>query len=444
MKPLGRVADAGPHPFFSRGEGVENHSAQPQCFSPEQPTAEKPSPPGRGWGEAALQCDLDANAPEPTRAAALERLAAVRPAAYARTRNHLCGAVTRLSPYLTHGLLGLAETVAALRARHALPLEHKLVQELGWRAFFQHSARHLRGAILQSLRAGVLPDAAYARNLPDDFRQACTGVPAVDQAVRTLYTTGYLHNHARMWLASYAVHVRKVHWRVGADWMIAHLLDGDLASNHLSWQWIAGTASSKPYLFNADNVARYAPSDWHSAGTAIDTDYATLDALARSPCALAPEPRRPEPTPEPSRFAAPPDGGFAAPDAAAVAGQAVWLVHPWALDDPPPELVPVAVLDADWHARWPWSAQRWAFVTARMRALAALRWIAPAPQLIAALRSARAVHGWRNPHLAAGWQTLPLVEPAAPWPEPPSACRSFSAYWSWVRVHVSRTADPSL
>ena len=50
-----------------------------------------------------------------------------------------------------------------------------------------------------------------------------------EQEVRELYQTGYLHNHARMWLASYVVHLRKLHWRTGSDWMIAHLLDGDLA-----------------------------------------------------------------------------------------------------------------------------------------------------------------------------------------------------------------------
>ena len=86
-----------------------------------------------------------------------------------------------------------------------------------------------------------------------------------------------------MWLASYVVHLRKVHWRAGADWLVAHLLDGDLASNHLSWQWEAGTGSNKPYLFNADNVARYAPAQWHSAGSVIDASYETLDAMARSP-----------------------------------------------------------------------------------------------------------------------------------------------------------------
>ena len=194
----------------------------------------------------------------------------MRPAAYARTRNALDGAVSGLSPYLTHGFVSLADVLAGVATRHALSVQHKFVFELGWRAYFRHVWQHRGEAILQSLHEGPLPDAAYARELPADIRQGCTGVPVVDQAVRALYATGTLHNHARMWLASYVVHVRKVHWRCGADWLYGHLLDGDLASNHLSWQWVAGTGSRKPYLFNADNVARYAPASWHSPGSVID------------------------------------------------------------------------------------------------------------------------------------------------------------------------------
>jgi deoxyribodipyrimidine photo-lyase len=204
----------------------------------------------------------------PTVAAAQARIAAVRPAAYARTRNALGGAVSQLSPYITHGFVTLADVLAGVVKHHAVDVQHKFVYELGWRAYFRHVWQHRGDGILQSLHEGPLPDAAYARELPADIRQACTGVPMVDEAVRTLYATGMLHNHARMWLASYVVHVRKVHWRSGADWLYGHLLDGDLASNHLSWQWVAGTGSSKPYLFNADNVARYAPAPWHSPGAA--------------------------------------------------------------------------------------------------------------------------------------------------------------------------------
>ncbi|MFY8084350.1 MAG: FAD-binding domain-containing protein, partial [Rubrivivax sp.] len=175
----------------------------------------------------------------PTRSAAWARARRVRPSAYARTRNHLEGAVTGLSPYITHGLLTLPEVLGAVLEREPLDVQHKLVFELGWREYFRHAWGHLGQGILQSLHPGPCPQEAYAPELPADIRQACTGVPVIDQAVRTLYATGTLHNHARMWLASYVVHVRHVHWRAGADWLVAHLLDGDLASNHLSWQWVA-------------------------------------------------------------------------------------------------------------------------------------------------------------------------------------------------------------
>ena len=165
----------------------------------------------------------------PTLAAAQARIAAVRPAASARTRNALDGAVSTLSPYITHGFVTLADVLAGVAARHALDVRHRFVFELGWRAFFRHVWQHRGEGILHSLHEGPLPDETYARELPADIRQACTGVPVVDEAVRALYATGTLHNHARMWLASYVVHVRRVHWRVAADWLYGHLLDGDLA-----------------------------------------------------------------------------------------------------------------------------------------------------------------------------------------------------------------------
>jgi len=147
---------------------------------------------------------------EPPPAAAQARLEAVDPAAYARTRNSLDGAVSGLSPYITHGFLTLADVLAGVAARHALNMQHRFVLELGWRAYFRHVWQHRGEAILRSLHEGPLPDEAYSRELPADIRQACTGVPVVDEAVRALYATGTLHNHARMWLASYGVHVRKV------------------------------------------------------------------------------------------------------------------------------------------------------------------------------------------------------------------------------------------
>jgi deoxyribodipyrimidine photo-lyase len=85
-----------------------------------------------------------------------------------------------------------------------------------------------------------------------------------------------------MWLACYLVHYRKIAWHVCADWMYGYLIDGDLASNHLSWQWVASTFSHKPYLFNAENVAKFSPPEWHCAKTVLDQSYENLEYIARS------------------------------------------------------------------------------------------------------------------------------------------------------------------
>ncbi len=300
----------------------------------------------------------------PTLQAALDCVKSIDPAAYASTRNALNGAVTGLSPYLTHGLLDLPQVLALLGETETLTTQHKLVMEFGWREFFAHVWRHQGEHIFSDLRAPVsqLP---YAQVLPADVLSASTGVAAIDQAVQQLYRSGYLHNHARLWLASYLVHLRKVHWRIGADWLYGHLLDGDLASNHLSWQWVAGTFSIKPYLFNAENVARYAPAAWHSGGTVIDTRYEALDALARTAPDVGPESVRPTPVAEPALFAAPP---MPSTFTAAALPQSIELVHPWDLGPARSTAYRLGVIHLPFHARFPWSARRWQFVMTRLTA----------------------------------------------------------------------------
>jgi len=385
-----------------------------------------------------------ADALPPTRGAALARIARVQPAAYARTRNHLDGAVTGLSPYLTHGLVTQREVLAGVLQRESLPVQHKLVFELGWREFFRHAWAHAGEGILHSLHPGPLPDAAYAAVLPPDIRQARTDIPAIDEAVRTLYATGTLHNHARLWLASYVVHLRQVHWRAGADWLVAHLLDGDLASNHLSWQWVAGTGSSKPYLFNADNVARYAPAHWHSPGTVVDQSYEALDRMARDAreaTASADIAGTVDgvATSEPPLLAAPPaDLGLHAPDAATadrLRGREVWLVHPWALRAPPPDLADGAVVIGlylrEHHQAWPWPAARWRWVDAAMAAVAPERWTVDAAGLAGALAGAARVRSVDDPHLRRWLQPVAQLD-AAPIVFPPVErhCASFSQWWT--------------
>lgn len=269
--------------------------------------------------------------------------------------------------------------------KHRLGFEDKLIFEFAWREFFKHVHGELGNGILKDVRRPVW-SGRYNEMLPDDIQQGRTGIAAIDAGVELLYETGYLHNHVRMWIASYVVHMRKVHWKVGADWMYSHLLDGDLASNHLSWQWVAGTFSHKPYVFNSDNVKKYAPK-WDCSGTAIDTDYEDLESIARSKRDVGREKNAPSVGTE-----APPVSGFTwdlpvenltrkAVDLRDANGlsaalsvienhRKTQLVHPWDLracfETPSSGVLRVGVIDMAFHTAHPWSHARWQFVLSAM------------------------------------------------------------------------------
>jgi deoxyribodipyrimidine photo-lyase len=211
------------------------------------------------------------------RSAALVKLRKVDPVAYNRTRNHLGGAVTRLSPYFRHGMIGLHEAAEYAIERTANGA-YKFVFELAWRDYWRRVWRAKGDAIRAAIESPKVPlgDAS----LPEDIVAARTGLACMDAFVRDLRDTGYVHNHARMWFASYVIHHRKINWRDAADWYYGELLDGDWASNHLSWQWVASTFSHKPYIFNKDNLERYTNGEHCRQCTAncpFDASYAELE-----------------------------------------------------------------------------------------------------------------------------------------------------------------------
>jgi len=187
-------------------------------------------------------------------------LGRIQPQRYGKGRNFLDGPVTRLSPYIRHGVLNLAEVRDAVFARTPQrQASEKLINELGWRDYWQRLWRQLGDRIWHNqepLKTGHAA-ASYAAELPDDIASGSTGLACMDGFIAELHGTGWLHNHARMWLASYLVHWRRVGWQTGAQWFLRHLLDGDPASNNLSWQWVASSFSHKPYVFNRSNLERY-------------------------------------------------------------------------------------------------------------------------------------------------------------------------------------------
>ncbi|MGF1633935.1 MAG: FAD-binding domain-containing protein [Phycisphaerae bacterium] len=246
----------------------------------------------------AFAAEVDDHIPETRggRAAALRQLRAINPAAYGRTRNHLDGDATRLSAHIRHGVLSLAEVKHAALARVNHPRDaEKLLSELGWRDYYQRVYDVIGDGVWNNIEGWKTGrrDGDYQPHLPDDIRHGRTGIDYIDHFAQQLTETGYLHNHARMWLAAYVVHGRGVHWKAGAAWFLEHLLDGDPASNNLSWQWVASTFSHKPYFFNRENLQKYAAGRFapHQKQDPFDDSYENLAAR------LFPDPP-PDATPE--------------------------------------------------------------------------------------------------------------------------------------------------
>jgi len=166
---------------------------------------------------------------------------------------------SRLSPYLHFGEISPVQvcTAVATAAAERPSLQRnadKFMSEIGWREFSANLLFHWP----------TLPDANW-RDQFDAFpwrndakaleawKRGRTGYPVVDAAMRELWTTGVMHNRARMIAASFLIKHLLIDWREGEKWFWDTLVDADLANNAASWQWVAGSgADASPYfrIFN--------------------------------------------------------------------------------------------------------------------------------------------------------------------------------------------------
>jgi deoxyribodipyrimidine photo-lyase len=212
---------------------------------------------------------------EPTRAAGLHRLEHFAPHTgrhYASFRNTDEGTgeranVSMLSPYLRFRMITEEEVLKAVLQHDTLETAEKFIQEVFWRAYFKG---HLETR--PQIWTTYLAELAELDTTQSDYRAAITGntgIDCFDHWVGELQSTGYLHNHARMWFASIWIFTLKLPWQLGADFMYRHLIDGDPASNTLSWRWVGGLhTKGKTYLARADNISRYTNDRFHPKGLA--------------------------------------------------------------------------------------------------------------------------------------------------------------------------------
>ncbi len=161
-----------------------------------------------------------------------------------------------LSPYLHFGQLGPRQVWAATHAVNAQERDggFTFLSELAWREFAGHLLHHFPHTDLQPMNERYanfpwLPD----QNMLQAWQQGQSGYPFVDAGMRQLWHTGWMHNRVRMVAASFLVKHLLQPWQDGARWFWDTLVDADLASNSMGWQWVAGSgADAAPYfrIFN--------------------------------------------------------------------------------------------------------------------------------------------------------------------------------------------------
>lgn len=206
----------------------------------------------------------------------LEMIAQIEPRQYARSRNYLDGAVTYLSPYISRGVISTKQVYEALLERdHPFGGMEKFVQELAWRDYWQQVWIAKGNEINQDLRH--TQEKVVTKDISVAFLNKSSGVEAIDEGIERLEQTGYMHNHMRMYVAAIACNMGQNHWKIPAKWMYYHLLDGDWASNALSWQWVAGSNSNKKYVANQENINNYTHS--RQRKTFLDVPYADFENL---------------------------------------------------------------------------------------------------------------------------------------------------------------------
>ena len=186
----------------------------------------------------------------------IERINRINPVQYSKTRNFINGAVTYLSPYISRGVISVKQVMDAVLQQGYKPYQiEKFLQELAWREYFQRVWQHTGDEIWKDIK--YPQPGVHHHQMIKAIENASTGINAIDEQIIKLYSSGYMHNHVRMYTASMVCNMAKAHWLLPSKWMYYHLLDGDIASNNCSWQWVAAAFASKKYYFNQENVNKY-------------------------------------------------------------------------------------------------------------------------------------------------------------------------------------------
>ena len=220
----------------------------------------------------------------PTREAGLKRLKEFAPFAgetYSNERNFdfsftKKNSVSALSPWIKHRLITEEEVLIEILKYHSPHSAMKFIQEVFWRGYFkgwleQHPtvwSHHNEKLIKEYTK---LENNKFVRENYMSAINGETGIECFDFWCEQLKSTGYLHNHVRMWFASIWVFTLRLPMELGADFFMLYLIDADAASNTLSWRWVSGLhTKGKAYAARASNIEKFTNGQFNPSGQLVE------------------------------------------------------------------------------------------------------------------------------------------------------------------------------
>ena len=166
---------------------------------------------------------------------------------------------SNLSPYITHGILSEKEVIKECLKKHSYITSEKFIQEILWRIYWK-GWLELRPQVWKN----YLKNLTKLENEFKDNRkyiqiiEGNSNIECFNDWIKELKESNYLHNHARMWFASIWIFTFNLPWELGAAFFMKYLYDGDIASNTLSWRWVAGIQTKgKHYLAKEWNIRKF-------------------------------------------------------------------------------------------------------------------------------------------------------------------------------------------
>ena len=229
--------------------------------------------------------------------ARLEKFITEKIRAYKETRNFPSANSTAvISVHLASGTLSARTAIATARAANSTksldggnPGIAGWISEIAWRDFYKHVLAHWPYVCMNKPFKPEYTDINWEYDT-ELFRKWCagqTGYPFIDAAMRQLNHMGYMHNRARMAVASFLAKDLLIDWRMGERYFMEHLIDGDFASNNGGWGFSASTGvDPQPYfrIFNpvlqgekfdpeGEYIRRWVPELEHVQGKQVHDPY---------------------------------------------------------------------------------------------------------------------------------------------------------------------------